>query len=441
MDLSHSKDIVVIGGGQAGAQAIQSLRQSGYEGTLTLVCEETALPYQRPPLSKAYMKGDMAEDRLYFKPAAWYEDNKIDVLLGQSVKAIDRSAREVELTHGGTLPYDALIIATGSSPRALPLEGGDLKNVFDLRSLADVEHIRPNMMDGRRMVIIGAGYIGLEAAAVARQMGLEVTVLEMAPRVLARVTSEVISEFYTTEHRAKGVDIRLGARLASLKGEGGAVTAAVMADGSEIAADIVLTGIGIIPNDQLASAAGIACNNGILVDEDARTSDQRIFAAGDCASRPLVHYGRRGRLESVHNAIEQGKLAAAAILGKPRPNLDCPWFWSDQYDLKLQIAGLSTDHDQVVLRGDPADRKFSAFYLKEGRLIAVDAINSPPDFLVAKKLIIAGASVAAETLADTSIPMRLRLRPLEERKRQCQRLSISTTTEPSARSKPRLARP
>jgi len=406
LDLTGAENIVVIGGGQAGAQAIQSLRLFGYQGHITLVGDEAALPYQRPPLSKAYMKGELAEDRLYFKPAAWYEDNGVETLLSQRVEKIDRSAREVCLQHGGRLPYDALVIATGSRPRPLPVEGLDLANVFDLRGLSDVEHIQPKMIEGRRLVIVGAGYIGLEAAAVARQLGLEVTVLEMAERALARVTSPVISRFYEDLHREHGVDVRCKARLAKLKGEGGKVTHAVLASGEEIAADMVLAGIGIVPNTELASEAGLACRDGIIVDADARTTDPRIFAAGDCTVRPLSHYARTGRLESVHNAIEQGKLAAAAIMGKPRPNIDCPWFWSDQYDVKLQIAGLSQGHDAVVVRGDQAAHKFAAFYLKAGRLIAVDAVNSPPEFLASKKLIMSGAVVAPETLSDTSISMK-----------------------------------
>ncbi|MEM9054731.1 MAG: FAD-dependent oxidoreductase [Pseudomonadota bacterium] len=405
MDLSQSQSIVIIGGGQAAAQACASLRQYGYEGKITLIGDEAALPYQRPPLSKAYMKGELAEERLYFKPEAWYEAQKIDVSLSTRVEVIDRSTRIVKIADGGEVAYDALIIATGSRPRPLPVEGAGLDGVFDLRDLADVERIRPRMLEGQRLVIVGAGYIGLEAAAVARQLGLEVIVLEMADRVLARVTSPLMSEFYETEHRAQGVDIRLGAQLASLKGTD-RVEAAVLADGTEIPADMVLVGIGILPNVELAQEAGIACSNGILTDRDARTNDPRIFAAGDCAARPLVHYGRKGRLESVHNAIEQGKLAAAAIMEKPRPAEDCPWFWSDQYDLKLQIAGLSTDYDKIVVRGDPKDRKFAAFYLRDGKLIAVDAVNSPPEFLASKKLIMSGACLAPELLQDTSKTMK-----------------------------------
>ncbi len=406
MDLSNAENVVIIGAGQAAAQACASLRLFGFAGQITLIGDEAALPYQRPPLSKAYMKGELAEERLYFKPEAWYEDQKIDTVLSTRALKIDRSTRQVEIEHGGKVPYDALIIATGSRPRPLPVEGADLEGVFDLRDLADVERIRPRMMAGEKLVIIGAGYIGLEAAAVARQMGLDVTVLEMEPRVLARVTSPLMSEFFEAEHGRQGVEVLTGARLATLKGTDRKVTTAILADGTELQADTVLVGIGILPNVELAKEAGIACSNGILTDRDARTNDPRVFAAGDCAARPLVHYGRKGRLESVHNAIEQGKLAAAAIMGKPRPNEDCPWFWSDQYDLKLQIAGLSQDYDETIVRGDPETRKFAVFYLRNGKLIAVDAVNSPPEFLASKKLIMTGARLAPETLRDTSQSMK-----------------------------------
>ncbi len=406
MALGGIRNIVVAGAGQAAAQALQSLRSGGYDGRLSVVGDEAALPYQRPPLSKAYLKGEFEQDRLYFKPGAWYEDQKIDVVLGTTVTGINRARREVQLEHGGHLAYDVLILATGSRPRQLTLPGADLAGVYDLRTLADVGRLSPQMVPGRKMVIIGAGYIGLEAAAVARQMGLEVTVLEMAPRVLARVTSPVLSAFYEAEHRGHGVRILTGVQTARLNGANGQVTSVVLADGTELPADIVLSGIGILPNEELAKNAGIACSNGILVDRDGRTSDPQVFAAGDCASRPLVHYGRSGRLESVHNAIEQGKLVAAAILGLPRPAEDCPWFWSDQYDLKLQIAGLSQGYDTHVVRGDPATRRFAVFYLKNATLIAVDAVNSPPEFLASKKLIISGAKLAPDVLIDTSTPMK-----------------------------------
>ena len=404
-DPAEINSVVVIGGGQAAAQAIQSLRQGKYEGAITLIGDEDALPYQRPPLSKAYMKGELSKERLFFKPEEWYTDNNVALRLGEKATAIDRSAQTVALGSGEAVAYDALILATGSRPRALPLPGADLKGVFDLRTLSDVEAMQPQMVAGKKLVIIGAGYIGLEAAAVARQLGLEVNVLERAPRVLERVTSPVISAFYEDVHRAEGVDIRTGVATEAIEGDG-AVSGVRLQGGNIVPADIVLVGIGILPNDDLASEAGLSCPDGIPVDRDARTRDPRIFAAGDCTRRDIVHCGREGRLESVHNAIEQGKQAAAAILGKPRPPEDCPWFWSDQYDLKLQIAGLSSGYDEMITRGNPDDRKFAVFYLKEGRLIAVDAINSPPEFMVSKKLIIAGAKVDPATLADPAISMK-----------------------------------
>ncbi|MEO0998140.1 MAG: FAD-dependent oxidoreductase [Pseudomonadota bacterium] len=397
--------VVIAGGGQAAASTVMALRQGGYEGAITLVGAEPVPPYQRPPLSKAYMKGELGEERLYFKPSPWYEDNGIDLVLATRATGIDREARRLSIEHGGHVDYDALVIATGARPRRLPVPGADLAGVYDLRSLADVERIQPNLIDGRRLVIVGAGYIGLEAASSAKSLGLDVTVLEYAPRILARVTSPPISEFYEREHRRHGVDIRTGARLVRLNGDG-VVTSAELADGERIDADLVLVGIGVVPNQELAQDAGIACDDGIVVDRDARAADPNVFAAGDCTQRPLVHYGRHGRLESVHNAIEQGKIAAAAILGRPRPTEDCPWFWSDQYDVKLQIAGLSGGYDQLVTRGDPDERRFAVFYLREERLIAVDAVNSPAEFMLSKKLIVAAAEPDPAEFADASVPMK-----------------------------------
>lgn len=406
MTLSDTDTLLVIGGGQAAAQTIASARQWGFEGKIRLIGEETALPYQRPPLSKAYLKGEMTEDRLYFKSADWYEEAGVEVSLGVRADAIDRAAQAVTLSNGETAQYDALVLATGSRPRPLPIKGATLNGVHELRDLRDVDGLKPVVTTGKNMVIVGAGYIGLEAAAVARQLGANVTVLEMADRVLARVTSPVMSDFYTKVHEKNGVHIMTGARLQALEGEGETVTAARLADGTLLPADIVLVGIGILPNQELAVEAGIACDNGILVDEDARTSDPHIFAAGDCTVRPLVHYGRTGRLESVHNAIEQGKLAAAALLGRERPKLDVPWFWSDQYDVKLQIAGLSQDYDDHIVRGDPETGSFAVFYLRSGKLIAVDAVNAAPEFIVTKRLIISGASLAPADLQDTSLSMK-----------------------------------
>ena len=403
--MSADDQILILGGGQAAAQACASLRQFGYDGRIDVLAEEADLPYQRPPLSKAYMKGELDRERLYFKMQDWYQSNDIHLHLDNRAEKIDRATRTVRASTGEEFHYQTLIIATGSRPRPLPVPGAERENIFDLRSLADVDQIRPQMQPGQKIVIVGAGYIGLEAAAVAAQLGLDVTVIEVADRVLARVTSPVMSEFFEAEHKAHGVVIATGKKVVEFTGST-RVEAVKTSDGDLVPADLVLVGIGIIPNDELARQAGIRCDNGISVDRDGRTNDPSIFAIGDCARRPLVHYQRDGRLESVHNAIEQGKLAAAAIAEKPRPNEECPWFWSDQYDLKLQIAGLSEGFDQVEVRGDPASRKFAVFYFKSGHLLAVDAVNSPAEFIVSKKLIISGASIAPEKLRDTTLSMK-----------------------------------
>ena len=403
--MTHST--VIVGAGQAASQAAQSLRQWGYSGKICIVGAEPFAPYQRPPLSKAYLKGDLSEERLLFKPASWYEDQQIELRLSTRALMIDRSRKTITLEGGLDIAYDALILCTGSRPRQLQAPGFNLNGVHDLRSLDDVTRLRPLMTAGRKLVLIGAGFIGLEAAAAARQMGLDVTVVEMAERVLSRVTSPLVSAFYEKEHLRKGVKIVKGARLEELKGRNNTLAEAVLHNGMSIEADLILAGIGILPNVELAEQAGLTIENGIATDHDARTSDPSIFAAGDCASRPLVHYDdRRGRLESVHNAIEQGKLAAAAILGKPRPPQDVPWFWSDQYDLKLQTAGLLQGYDETIVRGDPDSRKFSAFYLRSGRILAVDAINSPPDFMASKRLIAEGTEVPSAKLEDPEFSLR-----------------------------------
>jgi 3-phenylpropionate/trans-cinnamate dioxygenase ferredoxin reductase subunit len=397
--------IVIVGAGQAGAQAAFSLRQWGFDGAITLVGEEPAPPYERPPLSKDFLKGELEEDRLHLKTASWYEENRVDLRTGTVAAAIDRERGVVRLADGGELPFDALLLATGSRPRPLPIQGADLEGVFELRSIADARAIGAAMTPGARVLIVGAGYVGLEVAAVARSRGHEVTVLEAMDRVLARVAGPVVSEFFETEHRAHGVDLRLGAKLGSFEGDT-RLTGVLLADGTRLAADLAVVGIGILPRQELALECGLACDDGIVVDRDARTSDARIFAVGDCAKRPLVHYGRSGRLESVHNAIEQGKLAAAAILGRERPAEDVPWFWSDQYDLKLQIAGLSHGFDRIVVRGDPAQRRFAAFYLGGGALLAVDAINSPMEFMASRQLIARGARPDPDALGDPTVSMK-----------------------------------
>lgn len=401
------KQIVIIGAGQAATQAAVSLRSGGFKGSLTMLGDEAQLPYQRPPLSKAYLSGAMSLERVILRPQQSWADDDIDVRVSTSVMAIDRAAKRVTTREGLTFGYDALILATGSHVRKLPCPGAELIGVHYLRTLKDADGLRASMQAGARLAVIGGGYIGLEVAAIARKAGLDVTILEAADRVLARVAPPMISAFFEALHRDAGVSIITDAKVTEIVGNS-VVTGVSLADGRLIDADIVLVGIGISPNSQLARDCGLKASDGIETDKDACTSDPAIFAIGDCASRPLVHYGdRRGRLESVHNALEQGKLAAAAILGRPRPIEETPWFWSDQYDIKLQIAGLGTGATQSVLRGDPATKRFAVFHLDaDNRLLAVDAINAPPEFIVAKQVIARQGRLARETLADMSIPMK-----------------------------------
>lgn len=393
-------DVVVVGAGQAAGTAVASLRQFGFDGSILLIGEEPFPPYQRPPLSKGYFKGETALDSLYVKPEAFYPAESIAIRLDRRVLALDRAARRLTLSDGTAVRYGTLILATGARPRTLPVPGADLAGVLTLRTLSDVERLKPLALPGRRLVVIGAGYIGLEAAAVARQTGLDVVVLEAAERVLSRVTGPVVSAFYEDLHRKAGVEVRTNARFSRFVGADGRLQAVEMADGETMSADLALIGIGIQPNQEIAAAAGIVCSNGIDTDGESRTSDPAVFAIGDCANRPIVQYGVRGRLESVHNAVETGKIAAAAIAGRPPQSLEAPWFWSDQYDVKLQTAGLFTGSDRAVLRGDPAARRFSVWYLKDGALLAVDAVNVGGDFMLARRLVGRGIAIDPEFLAD-----------------------------------------
>ena len=399
------KRVVIIGAGQAGGQAAYSLRLGGYAGAITIIGDEPQPPYQRPPLSKAYLKGELDADRLFLKPVEYYPEHGVDLLTGVPATRVDLDARTVELSSGVAVGWDKLVIATGSRPRRLSVEGADLAGILELRTLADVDRLKAVAHPDARLVVVGAGYIGLEAAAVASQLGLKVTVLEAMPQVLSRVAGPEIGQFYNRIHRSAGVDVRTGARLVGFEGAGN-VTGVKLEDGEVIPADAVLVGVGVLPNMELAAEAGLVCGNGIVVDEQMRTSDPNVYAIGDVAWRPLVHYGREGRLESVHNAIEGGKIVAASILGAAMPSLEVPWFWSDQYDLKLQTAGLWTGADERIMRGDPQSRSFAVFYLKEGRVIAVDAVNAAPEYLVGKKLVAAQATVAPGELADKSISMK-----------------------------------
>lgn len=377
---------VIVGASHAGAQLAASLRQEGWDGEIVLVGNESALPYHRPPLSKAYLAGRCTVDELAIRNAEFYTKQRIQ-LLDATVEVLDRSAGHLSLTTGDALPYDKLALCTGARPRRLSIPGADLPGVCYLRTAADVAMIRECTSPGRRAVIVGGGYIGLEAAASLRALGLEVTVLEATERVLERVTAPEVSAFFDRIHREEGVDIQTDALVDAMSGDG-RVREVILASGESIPADLVIVGIGVEPNTDLAAAAGLAIDNGVVIDDQARTTDPDIVAAGDCASHHMARYGRRIRLESVPGAGEQAKVAAATICGKSKKVAALPWFWSDQYDVKLQIAGLNTGYDEVVLSGDPTrDRDFTCFYLRAGELIAADCINRPRDFVFSKRVI------------------------------------------------------
>jgi 3-phenylpropionate/trans-cinnamate dioxygenase ferredoxin reductase subunit len=399
-----SDHLVIVGGGQAAAQAVQSLRQQSFAGPITLLGEEPFPPYQRPPLSKKYFAGELPRERLFLRPAAFYAEKNVALEQGARVEEIEPAARRVRLRDGRTLAYDRLLLATGSRARAFAVPGTDLRGVHYLRTIADVDAITASLAPGARVLLVGAGYIGLEVAAVARQRGFGVTVLEAADRVMSRTVSVEVSAFYEACHRAAGVAIHCSAVVKALHGTA-RVTRAETVDGRTFDCDIVIIGIGIVPNVELAASAGLQCNDGIIVDELARTADPHIVAAGDCTNHPHPLLERRVRLESVPNAIHQAKVAAATLLGTPMPYSEVPWFWSDQYDLKLQIAGLSTGYDEVVVRGDPAARSFAAFYLRAGQLLAVDAVNSPREFIAGKKLVANRAHIAPDVLRDASVDL------------------------------------
>ena len=397
---------IIIGAGQAGLQTIISLRQGGYDGDITLIGDEAFLPYQRPPLSKAYLSGKMERERLFLKPDDFFTDNNVTLYLETRVETIDRTDKSVTMADGATLSYDKLVFATGSRPRLLDLPGRALGNIFDLRGMADIDAMQPHFIAGKRLVVIGGGYIGLEAAAVAADMGLSVTVLEAAPRLLARVAEPEISDFYDRIHKDHNVTITTDSRIEGFAGDD-TVSGVTMADGSVIKADLVITGIGILPNIEIADAAGLDIENGIVVNDLGQTSDPDIFAAGDCTFHPNNVLGRTLRLESVPNAIEQGKAVASAICGAPKPYHQVPWFWSDQYDIKLQIAGVPLEVDKKVLRGDDTGNSFAWFYFTGDKLTGVTAVNRPAEFMAGRMLIEKAANgeitIDPARLADESI--------------------------------------
>lgn len=392
--------VAIAGAGHAAGQVVATLRQKKFDGIIKLIGEEPWLPYQRPPLSKKFLAGELEAERLHFKPESFYDDPGIEVRLDTRIDAIDRGSKTLHTTAGEAITFDRLVIATGARPRLLEVPCVELDGIHYLRTIADVNAIRTQLTTGARLAIVGAGYIGLEVAAVASQMGADVTVIEMEDRVMSRVVPPSLSEFYEKEHTSHGVKLVLSTGVAGFSGDGN-VNAVNLSNGEEIAADLVVIGIGIVPNTELASDAGLDVENGIVVDDHCRTSDPDIFAVGDCTQHPNDILGYRVRLESVHNAVEQAKTAASNICGEDSRYAQVPWFWSDQYDLKLQIAGLSQGYDEVIIRGEPDSRSFSCLYLHDGALIAVDAVNSPKDFMQSKALIAARAVIDPGLLANT----------------------------------------
>lgn len=399
-------DVLIVGAGQGGAAVALQLRQHGFEGSLALLGRESEPPYERPPLSKEYMLGEKSFERLYIRPPEFWPGKTVDLVLGAEVVSLDPVVCSVALRDGRTVTYGELIWATGGDPRRLSCPGGDLPGVHGVRTRADADAILGELDGVDRVVVIGGGYIGLEAAAVLRKLGKEVTLLEALPRVLARVAGEELSAFYEAEHRAHGVDLRTNVAVEAIEGEG-RVTGVRLADGEVIACQLVIVGIGIVPAVAPLLTAGAAGGNGVDVDETCHTSLPHIWAIGDCAAHAnRFADGAVIRLESVQNANDQAATVAKAILGEPQPYGATPWFWSNQYDLKLQTVGLSGGHDATVLRGNPAARSFSVIYLKQGRVIALDCVNMVKDYVQGRKLVEEGAKIAVEELAEPRLQLR-----------------------------------
>ena len=400
-------DVLIVGAGHGGAQAAVALRQLKFAGTIAIVGDEPELPYERPPLSKDYLSGEKTFERILIRPPAFWDERGISMLLGREVRAIDSLSHRALLADGEAVEYGALIWAAGGRPRTLTCAGADLARVHSVRSRADVDRMLGELPGVRQVVVIGGGYIGLEAAAVLIKLGKKVVLLEALDRVLARVAGEPVSRFYEAEHRAHGVDLRTGVAVDCVVGEGGAAVGVRLADGTMIPADMVIVGIGIIPAVAPLAAAGADASNGVHVDQFCQTSLPGIYAIGDCAA----HHNRfagdaRVRVESVQNASDQAITAAKAIVGLPEPYSSVPWFWSNQYDLKLQTVGLSHGYDSTVVRGDPASRSFSTIYLRNGQVIALDCVNATRDYVQGRKLVVEGAQLDPQKLADAAIPLK-----------------------------------
>lgn len=396
--------VVIVGAGQAGAEVASALRQGGYSAPITLLGQEPYAPYRRPPLSKDYLAGKATREQLYVKPPEAYARLEIDWRPSQRVTSLDREHRQVLLAGGEVIAYNKLVLATGGRPRPLQVPGSNADNLHYIRTLDDIDRLREEFRPGKRLLVVGGGYIGLETAAVAIQHGLQVTLLEAAGRLLERVAAPQLSAFYQQLHEQRGVRILTGVRLLGF--EGGRLIQRALTSAGPLETDLVVAGIGLQANVELARDAGLEVDETIHADAQARTSDPHILAVGDCASFPSAFYQRRLRLESVQNAQEQARSAAATLLGEEKPYDPVPWFWSDQYGLKLQMVGLSQGYEQAVVRGDMASLAFSVFYLRDGRIVSVDSVNRPQDFLLGKRLVAARTAARVEQLADPQQPLK-----------------------------------
>ena len=397
---------VIIGTGQAGFQTAASLRAEGYQEPITLIGEEPEIPYQRPPLSKGFALGSQDLESIELRPRKFYRDHDIHLLVSQRVTEVERTARFVALASGSRVPFDKLVLAVGARNRLLPVKGAETGGVLYLRSFAEALVVKERLKSAQEVVVIGGGFVGLELAAVACSLGKSVTILEALPRLMSRAVAPIISEFYRELHAGKGVRVFCGAYVSEIAGSGGAVREVALSDGRRYPADLVLVGIGVVPNVELARDAGLRISNGIAVDENLRTDDDNIFAIGDCAEHPCVFAGARVRLESVQNAADQAQCVAAAIAGRPDRYRALPWFWTDQFDIKLQMAGISQGHDRIATRGEPGSRKLSVFYFREDRLVAIDSINRPLDHMIGRKLLATGVPLTPAQAADESIDLK-----------------------------------
>ena len=396
------ENLVVIGAGQSAIQCITSLKKEGYEGSITLVGEEEHLPYQRPPLSKGFLDDSINKERLYFKKLDFFTENKIQLKLGISATSVDIENNLVNLSDEEKLHFDKLVFATGSRVRLLDFPGNDLDNIHYLRGLDDAENIKKGLEKSKHLVVIGAGYIGLEVAAIASEKGVKVSIVEMADRVMSRTVDPQISDYYLNLHQNNGVKLKFNTSLEEIKGQR-QVESVVCSDGTSINTDMVIIGAGVIPNTEIAQNSGVSCENGILVDEFGRTNFKNVFACGDCTSHPNKLLNMQLRLESVHNAMEQSKAVAMSVLDKPAEYSQIPWFWSDQYDHKLQIVGISGSHDTVTMRGSADASKFMLFYTRGEELVAVDAVNNPKDFLICRKLVANKVKIKTDMISDLNL--------------------------------------